>query len=151
MKELLEKLGKSVKTTYKEVTEQTQITVDQTKARAELTALKNDLKKLYQKLGECYYEFECFHTEFDSNLLIEDIIKTKHKISTIEEEIQQSVQTQKGNFAHYKDDIMSTWQTEEAEQDVEVKHIKLYKFCGECNAGNPPQNTECSTCGAKIG
>ncbi|OON91875.1 MAG: hypothetical protein ATN33_08430 [Epulopiscium sp. Nele67-Bin001] len=152
MKEILGKLGESVMTTYKEVSEQTHKTVDQTKTRAQLTALKSDLKKQFQKLGECYYEYAENGQEFNCVELLAKTRQIVARIQCLELDIGETLETQKGSFDNYKQGLKSTWAKEVAqiEEVAQVKHIKLYKFCGECNTGNSPQNVVCINCGAKI-
>ena len=56
MADVLSKLGESLKTTLKEATEQTQKSVDQVGCRTDLLNKRNELKKLFESLGEAQYK-----------------------------------------------------------------------------------------------
>ncbi len=157
-KDIFEKLTDSVKSTYKEVAGQAKVSADQTRVRTEVATLKAELKKLYIQLGQCYfvstYEGYGDAEEICMDKIMEEIKETIDLINELEQDIASCVDIQKDSFVQYKDDLKSLWNEEEGEVFVgksqNIKHIKLYKVCGECGESNMPANTKCKNCGTNI-
>lgn len=153
MKDLFGKLGTSIKNTCKEAVDQTQKAADQAKYRSEILTLKNDLKKLYQRLGEEQYKH---YIEGDEpayqSALCNRITNLKKEINRLEKEVDDVVHVQKDSFDAYKRDVRSTWNEEEQEVRVERDEngIKMLKFCPKCNIGNAKEAVYCIHCGNKL-
>lgn len=153
MKDLFGKLGDSIKNTCKEAIDQTHKTVDQTRYRTEIVNLKNELKKLYQRLGEEHYtaymkgEVEGVHPPIYNR--ITTMLK---EIEMLEQKIGDVVNEQKDSFDTFKRDVKSTWNEES--QSYETKRdengIKILKFCQHCDIGNPVDGIYCVNCGKKL-
>lgn len=153
MKDLFGKLGTSIKNTCKEAVDQTQKTADQAKYRSEILTLKNDLKKLYQRLGEEQYRnFIEGKTEMSNVPLCNRITSLKKEIKRLEKEVDDVVNTQKDNFDAYKRDVRSTWSEENENVYVQRDEngIKMLKFCPKCNIGNAKEAVYCIHCGNKL-
>lgn len=153
MKDLFDKLGESIKTTCKEAVDQTQKTMDQTKARTEIIALKKELKKLYQKLGEMYYtQYMSGSIEGSNAPVCSRITALRKEINRLEKKVGEVVDVQKDSFEAYRREVKTTW--DEAKQYEEVKRdengIKILKFCEHCNVGNSQNATYCINCGHKF-
>ncbi|OOB80216.1 MAG: hypothetical protein BEN19_06100 [Epulopiscium sp. Nuni2H_MBin003] len=139
MKNIASKLGDSLKSTYKEVSNQTQHTLDFTKDKAEIIALKNDLKRLYLSLGICYFDYKVEQIEFDEENLFSQIDDLHQQIYELENILETTKKTQKDSFSEFKHEVKSTWQEES-------NVANNLKFCANCNMGNPLENTICSNC-----
>lgn len=154
MKDLFEKLSSSLKNTCKEAVDQTQKSLDQAKYRSEILNLKNELRKLYQKLGEIYYKNYMKGEEAAApEALCNRITHLIDEIRTLEKEVEQTVNVQKDSFDAYKREVRQTWnQNEEAYTHVKKTQegIKILKFCPNCNIGNSPEASYCIHCGEKL-
>lgn len=153
MKDLFGKLGTSIKNTCKEAVGQTQKTADQAKYRSEILTLKNDLKKLYQRLGEEQYKHYIEGQEpVHQSALCNRITNLRKEIARLEKEVEEVVNIQKDSFDAYKRDVRSTWNEEG--QGVRMKRddngIKMMKFCPNCNIGNATEALYCIHCGNKL-
>ena len=153
MKDLFGKLGTSIKNTCKEAVDQTQKTADQAKYRSEILTLKNDLKKLYQKLGEEHYKsYQEGQVEGNQHVLYNRITNLRKEIARLEKEVEEVVNIQKDSFDAYKRDVRSTWN--EDAQGVQMTRddhgIKIMKFCPNCNRGNATEAFYCIHCGNKF-
>lgn len=153
MKDLFGKLGTSIKNTCKEAVDQTQKAASQAKYRSEILTLKNDLKKLYQKLGEEQYRnYLEGNTENHNAPLCNRITNLKKEIERLEKEVEEVMNVQKDNFDAFKRDVRSTWREED--ENVHVKRdengIKILKFCENCNIGNAEEASYCIHCGNKL-
>ena len=153
MKDLFGKLGTSIKNTCKEAVAQTQKTADQAKYRSEILTLKNDLKKLYQRLGEEQYKHYIEGQELvHQSALCNRITNLRKEIARLEKEVEEVVNIQKDSFDAYKRDVRSTWNEEG--QGVRMKRddngIKMMKFCPNCNIGNATEALYCIHCGNKL-
>lgn len=154
MKNIIEKLGESLKNTCKEAVDQTQRTVDQTKYRTEILSLKGEIKKLYQRLGEEYYNNYMNDREEPCS------IPTCNRITSIQKEIDRLekiigvvVNTQKDSFDSYKRDVRTTWNEELTKAGFAQKDengVEILKFCSKCDIGNPHNATYCVNCGNKF-
>ncbi|OON96970.1 MAG: hypothetical protein ATN36_04380 [Epulopiscium sp. Nele67-Bin005] len=131
MKHIVEQLGKNLKDTYKGVSTQTHKTIDNTKCRTEILSCKNELKKLYQQLGEsCFYQRQKLGEAVMLDPLVCDKIENLlHKI----EELEKTLEPTQSNMT-----------------PNEIKHIKLLHFCPNCYIGNAPDTEFCTNCGTKI-
>ncbi|MGL4345140.1 MAG: hypothetical protein ACRCTE_08085, partial [Cellulosilyticaceae bacterium] len=150
MKDLFDKLGDSLKNTYKEAVDQTQKTIDQTKYRKDIITLKNDLKKLYMQLGKECYSYQMRGDAQNVNQpLCSRITVVRKEIELLEKRIGEVTDEQKDSFEAYKRDVRSTWddkpQTEGQYHNQEG--MKILKFCNKCNIGNSPDATHCMNCG----
>lgn len=153
MKDLFGKLGTSIKNTCKEAVDQTQKAADQAKYRSEILTLKNDLKKLYQRLGEEQYKHYREGDEpMHQSALCNRITNLRKEIARLEKEVEDVVHVQKDSFDAYKRDVRSTW--DERDPDVRVERdengIKMLKFCPNCNIGNAKEAIYCIHCGNKL-
>lgn len=154
MKEIMDKLTQSIKSSCKEVADQTQKTVDQTKYRKEMIELKSEIKKLYQKLGEQYYTYYMEEeTEKKASPICNRITVLLKEIDRLETKIEEVIKNQKDSFDAYKRDVKQTWDEEET-VFTEVKRdengIKILKFCKSCNIGNNVDAQYCINCGKKF-
>ncbi|MEG1295094.1 MAG: hypothetical protein RSD02_01805 [Niameybacter sp.] len=154
MKDLIEKLSSSLKNTCKEALDQTQKTVDQAKYRSDFLTLKNELKKLYQKLGEAYYKK---HIEGEKAIAPEAICNRItsliHEIDKMEKEVEDTVYVQKDSFDAYKREVRQTWNENQptyASVKRDENGIKILRFCPHCNVGNPTKAMYCIHCGEKL-
>ncbi|MGL6173135.1 MAG: hypothetical protein ACRC1P_00790, partial [Cellulosilyticaceae bacterium] len=113
MKDLIDKLGESLKNTCKEAVDQTQKTVDQAKYRTEILTLKGEIKKLYQKLGEEYYNNYINNSNESCSIPTCNRITALYKeIYQLEKQVNQVVNTQKDSFDAYKRDVKNSWNEE---------------------------------------
>ncbi|MGL4798367.1 MAG: hypothetical protein ACRDDX_01775 [Cellulosilyticaceae bacterium] len=154
MKDLFGKIGDSIKNTCKEAIDQTHKTVDQTRYRTEIVSLKNEVKKLYQKLGEEQYElFMKEQTEMPHAPTCNRITALLTQIHDLEQRVGDVVDGQKDSFDAFKRDVKKTW-NEDAEQYGEIKRdengIKMLKFCQHCDIGNAVDAEYCINCGEKL-
>lgn len=154
MKDLFDKLGESIKTTYKEAVDQTQKTVGQTKYKVEALNLKNELKKLYQRLGEDYYKSYTKEDTEPCNLVLCNRITVLLKdIEKLESKIEGVAHTQKDSFEAYKREVKTMWDDHIADDQTIQKDengIKILKFCQHCNIGNSQSAVYCMNCGHKF-
>ncbi|MGL4736039.1 MAG: hypothetical protein ACRCW2_01175 [Cellulosilyticaceae bacterium] len=151
MKDLFDKLSDSVKNTYKEAVGQTQNTVDQTKYRKDMIALKSDLKKLYMQLGkECYREQIQGNTFYVNTPLCNRITALREEIATLDKQLAEVVEKQKDSFEAYKRDVRKTWDERQDTQGgyQRADGFEVMKFCSKCNVGNNPKATHCTNCGS---
>ncbi len=154
MKDLFTKIGESITTTVKEMGAQTQKSFDQTVYRTELMSLKNELKKLYQKLGEAQYTAYINNEENEAQTVIYNQITTLlNDINKKEKDIDNIVNTQKDSFDSYKKDVRTTWNENMAEAKKPEKGedgYEVMKICEDCNTGNHVDATYCIYCGHKF-
>lgn len=154
MKDLIGKLGESIKNTCKEAVDQTQKTVDQTKYRTEIMSLKTELKKHYQKLGEQYYEQYMGYSKEPCSIPTCNRITALHReIERLEKQIDQVVNIQKDSFDAYKREVKTAWHEEMQKTGFSVKDengVELLKFCPKCDVGNDPRAVYCINCGNKF-
>ena len=153
MEHLINKLGQSLKNTCKEALDQSHKTVDQAKYRAEILSLQNELKKLYQQLGEAYYtDTVCEEETRDYQYLCSRITGLKKEITRLEEEITAVTSQQKDGFKVYKQSVKDTWceSTQKQGSYATYQEIKVYKFCKVCNIGNAVDAEYCVHCGEKL-
>jgi DNA phosphorothioation-dependent restriction protein DptG len=154
MKDILNKLEESIKSTVKEAMVQSQKSVDQTVCRTELISKNNELKKLYQQLGMAKYENrtggneEAIHAPLYSK--IDSLIK---EINEIEKEVKDIVNTQKDSFDTYKRKVKTTWNenmAKEVKPEPGPDGVEIMKICDYCNTGNHVEASFCISCGKKI-
>lgn len=150
MKDLFERLGDSLKGTYKEAVDQTQKTIDQTKYRKDILTLKNDLKKLYMQLGkECYSHQIKGESNYVNQPLCNRITAVKKELVLIEKQLEETMGHQKDSFESYKRDVRKTWddKQEQGGNTYAQDGVEVMKFCSKCNVGNSPEAIYCSNCG----
>ncbi|PHV69821.1 hypothetical protein CS063_13985 [Sporanaerobium hydrogeniformans] len=154
MKDIFTKIGESITSTVKEMGEQTQKSFDQTVYRTELLGLKNDLKKLYQKLGEEQYTAYIQGDESKvQTVLYNQITNLIHEIEKREKIINDIVSNQKDSFDSYKRDVKTTWDENMAAAQKPEKNkegFEVMKICENCNTGNHVDATYCIYCGEKF-
>ena len=156
MSDVLSKLGESLKTTLKEATEQTQKSVDQVGCRTDLLNKRNELKKLFEKLGEA--EYKVFTSEekdtVDRDGLCEKITAVKTEITELEQKLEEIVNAQKSSFDSYKRKVRTAWDEltkEEKKDDLQEEDgIEILKICPVCNTGNHEHAAYCIKCGNKF-
>lgn len=154
MKDLIDKLSESILSTCKEAVDQTYKTVDQTKYRTDILTLKSELKKLYQKLGEEYYNNYMKDSQEPCSVPTCNRITAIHKeINRLEEVLNSVMSTQKDSFEAYKRDVRSTW-NEDLQRNGFVQKdengVEILKFCPKCSIGNPQSAGYCVNCGNKF-
>lgn len=156
MADVLSKLGESLKSTLKEATEQTQKSVDQVACRTDLLNKRNELKKLFEALGEIQYKVHIEDEDnVEKNILYSKITTLKTEIANLEKKLEDIVNMQKSSFGSYKRKVKTTWEEENVtfsktddffkEDDVEV-----LKACPVCNTGNHEHAAYCIKCGNKF-
>lgn len=154
MQDIFNKLGESIKTTFKEATGQTQKTVDQTIYRTEILTLKNELKKAYQEIGIAEYEAHILEQEHGTNQVLYNRVESLLKqIQEIEEEINTIVDIQKDSFDSYKREVKTKWNETMAKEKHPQKGedgVEVMKFCSHCNAGNAVEANYCISCGKQF-
>ena len=154
MKDIIDKLSSSIKNTCKEALDQTQKTVDQAKYRSDILTLRNELKKLYQELGEVYYKnYMEGKAEEAPEALCSRISSLTQELEKLEKDIAQTVNVQKDSFDAYKREVRQTWNENQptyANVKRDENGIKILKFCPHCNIGNPPEAEFCIHCGEKL-
>ncbi len=154
MGDIFTKLGESIKTTFKEATEQTQKSVDQTVYRTELISKKGELKKLYQQLGIAVYEDykeEKQGAEYEA--LYKKISSFLKEIELIEDKVEEIVNSQKDSFDTYKREVKTTWNENmaaEARPQPGPDGVEVMKICNQCNTGNHVEASYCISCGHKF-
>ena len=156
MSDVLSKLGESLKTTIKEATEQTQKSVDQVGCRTDLLNKRNELKRLFESLGEAQYKVfeggEEDTTERDA--VCEKITAVKTEIKELEQKLEDIVNAQKSSFDNYKRKVKTAWDelTKEDKSDElqEEDGIEILKICPVCNTGNHEHAAYCIKCGNKF-
>lgn len=154
MKDLIGKLGESIKNTCKEAVDQTQKTVDQTKYRSEIASLKGDVKKLYQRLGQEYYHNTINNKDEPCSIpTCNRITSILREIERLEKRIDTVVTTQKDSFDSYKREVRTMW-NEEMEKAGFVQRdengVEILKFCLKCDIGNAHNAVYCINCGNKF-
>ena len=158
MSDVLSKLGESLKTTIKEATQQTQKSVDQVTCRTDLLNKKNELKRLYEALGEVQYKAYIDNEDnVERNVLYSKITNLKSEIESLETKLEEIVNTQKSSFDNYKKNVKTTWSEEEekirkafethSESDDDVKALKV---CPVCHTANHMEAAYCIKCGNKF-
>lgn len=157
MADVFSKLGESLKTTLKEATEQTQKSVDQVGCRTDLLNKRNELKKLFESLGEAQYKVMIDENEDAANrdALCEKITALKAEITEVEQKLEEIVNAQKSSFDSYKRKVKTTWDEltkEEKKDDLaeEDDGIEILKICPVCNTGNHEHAAYCIKCGNKF-
>ncbi|MHC1748487.1 MAG: hypothetical protein AB9856_08915 [Cellulosilyticaceae bacterium] len=154
MKELLGKIGESILNTCKEVTDQAEKAVDQTKYRKDILTLKNDLKKLYQRLGEEYYNaYTMGQDDMPFGPICNKITAITKEIDKLEKQVKEVVNEQKDSFSSFTREVKTVWKEEDGVNYAYTKddeEIKLMKFCENCNVGNNVNATFCVNCGTKF-
>ena len=154
MADIFSKLGDSIKTTIKEAVDQTQKSVDQASIRTDLIAKKNELKKLYQTLGESHYKaYTTGESDEAQGAIYEKITELVKDIEEAEKKLEDIVNTQKTSFNSFKEDVKSTWgemQTKAAEETKQADNVKVMKVCPVCNTGNNIHAAYCIHCGNKF-
>lgn len=154
MKDLLGKIGESILNTCKEVTDQAEKAVDQTKYRKDILTLKSDLKKLYQRLGEEYYTAYIMGTDdMPFGPICNKITAITKEIDKLEKQVKDVVNEQKDSFSSFTQEVKTVWKEDGSEEYSYTKNgddIKLMKFCDKCNVGNSVDATYCINCGTKF-
>ena len=155
MADIFSKLGDSIKTTIKEAVDQTQKSVDQASIRADLLTKKNELKKLYQTLGESHYNaYTKGESDENQGAIYEKITELIKDIKEAESKLENIVSTQKTSFNSFKEDVKAKWsETESATNATEEKkaeNVKIMKVCPVCNTGNNMHAAYCIHCGNKF-
>ncbi len=155
MADIFSKLGDSIKTTIKEAVDQTQKSVDQATIRTELIAKKNELKKLYQTLGESHYKaYTTGESDETQGAIYEKITEIVKDIEEAEKKLEDIVNTQKTSFSTFKEDVKSKWsETQEkaaTEESQQTENVKVMKVCPVCNTGNNIHAAYCIHCGNKF-
>ena len=156
MSDVLSKLGESLKTTIKEATEQTQKSVDQVSCRTDLLNKRNELKKLFERLGEAQYKVFAGEEESVENRddLCEKIAAVKTEITELQAKLEEIVNAQKSSFDNYKRKVKTAWDelTKEEKKDdlAEDDGIEILKICPVCNTGNHEHAAYCIKCGNKF-
>lgn len=154
MADIFSKLGDSIKTTLKEAVDQTQKSVDQASIRTDLLTKKNELKKLYQTLGESHYKaYTTGQSDENQGAIYEKITELLKDIETAEAKLQNIVNEQKTSFNSFKDGVKSTWNEEVVRNEEEKttnENVKVMKVCPVCNTGNNMHAAYCIHCGNKF-
>lgn len=154
MADIFSKLGDSIKTTIKEAVDQTQKSVDQASIRTDLVAKKNELKKLYQTLGESHYKaYTTGESDETQGAIYEKITELVKDIEEAEKKLEDIVSTQKTSFNSFKEGVKSTWnepQVKPAEEAKQADNVKVMKVCPVCNTGNNIHAAYCIHCGNKF-
>lgn len=156
MADVLSKLGESLKSTLKEATEQTQKSVDQVTCRTDLLNKRNELKRLFEALGEVQYKAYIENEDnVERNVLYSKITNLKTEIAAIEKKLEDIVNTQKSSFDSYKRKVKTTWEEENiaSSKDAELVEddgIEILKVCPVCNTGNHEHAAYCIKCGNKF-
>ncbi len=154
MSDVFSKLGESLKSTLKEATEQTQKSVDQVTCRTDLLNKRNELKKLFEKLGEAQYKAYIENEDsLERNELYTRITHLKTDISNLETKLEDIVNTQKNSFDNYKRKVKTAWEEEKAAKASEFSDddgIEILKVCPVCNTGNHEHAAYCIKCGNKF-
>lgn len=154
MSDVFSKLGESLKSTIKEATEQTQKSVDQVTCRTDLLNKRNELKKLFEKLGEVQYKAYIENEDsVERNELYSKITYLKADITALEIKLEDIVNTQKNSFDSYKRKVKTAWEEEKMPKTgdfTEDDGIEILKVCPVCNTGNHEHAAYCIKCGNKF-
>ena len=154
MSDVFSKLGESLKSTLREATEQTQKSVDQVTCRTDLLNKRNELKKLFEKLGEAQYKAYIENEEgVERSELYTRITHLKADISNLETKLEEIVNTQKNSFDNYKRKVKTAWEEEKTAKASEFSDddgIEILKVCPVCNTGNHEHAAYCIKCGNKF-
>lgn len=154
MKDVFDKVAQSVKDISQNVVDQTKTTVNQGKLELELAQTKNELKKLYAKLGEKVYQNRLYPEADPGIEMLYELIASKTKrISELEISINIIREEQKSTMESLKRNIQKTWNEQEQETKTPEANKDGYvhmRFCNECNIGNHPDAEYCIACGAKF-
>ncbi len=154
MADVFSKLGESIKTTLKVATEQTQQSMDQVSSRTEILNKRNELKKLFTKLGEIQYKCHIDGEEnIERDVLYTKITELKDEIQKLEDHLSEVITAQKSSLDNYKRQVKSTWNepsTEEKKDDLEEDEIEVLKVCPVCKTGNHEYAAYCIKCGNKF-
>lgn len=151
MQDIFDKVTKSIKDISQNVVEQTKTTVNQGKVELELIQTKNELKKLYTRLGEKVYQNRLYPQADPGIEALYDMIATKiKKISELEVSIDNIREEQKNTMESLKRNVKKTWNSENEEEKAPETDEEGYihmKFCSHCNIGNHPDAQYCIACG----
>lgn len=156
MADVFSKLGESLKSTIKEATEQTQKSVNQVSCRTDLLNKRNELKRLFEALGEFQYKAYIENEEnVERNMLYSKITNLKSEITKLENKLNDIVNTQKNSFDSYKRKVRTTWEEEvlrssKTSEFTEDDGIEILKVCPVCNTGNHEHAAYCIKCGNKF-
>lgn len=154
MSDVFSKLGESLKTTIKQATEQTQKSVDQVSCRTDLLNKRNELKKLYEALGEVQYKAYIENEDnVERNVLYSKITTLKTEIEALETKLEEIVNTQKSSFDNYKRKVKTAWEEEKTSKVDDLAQddgIEILKVCPVCNTGNHEHAAYCIKCGNKF-
>jgi len=155
MSDVFTKLGESLKSTIKEATQQTQKSVDQVTCRTDLLNKRNELKKLYEALGEVQYKAYIENEDnVERNILYSKITNLKAEIQNLEARLEEIVNIQKSSFDNYKRKVKTAWEEDEKSTKVddlsEDDGIEILKVCPVCNTGNHEHAAYCIKCGNKF-
>lgn len=154
MADVFSKLGESLKNTIKEATEQTQKSVDQVTCRTDLLNKRNELKKLYEALGEVQYKAYIENEDsVERNVLYTKITNLTEEIKKLEARLEEIVNTQKSSFDNYKRKVKTAWEEEKATKVDDIAEddgIEILKVCPVCNTGNHEHAAYCIKCGNKF-
>ena len=156
MADVFSKLGESLKSTIKEATEQTQKSVNQVSCRTDLLNKRNELKRLFEALGEFQYKAYIENEEnVERNMLYSKITNLKSEITKLENKLNDIVNTQKNSFDSYKRKVRTTWEEEvlrssKTSEFTEDDGIEILKGCPVCNTGNHEHAAYCIKCGNKF-
>ncbi|ONI41634.1 hypothetical protein AN639_03170 [Candidatus Epulonipiscium fishelsonii] len=132
---MLERFASNIKQGYKEASNFTHKTIDESKRLTYLAMYNSELKKLYSELGELYYK---------EVALNEPMLNAKKIIAKIENTKQ-----------HWEDKLnRDVNEPEDCVKEVKYtsidKHKPEFKFCHKCNIGNSITATQCEHCGATL-
>lgn len=115
---------------------------------------KNELKKLYQDLGQEVYEHskteQLDEVYNDLQGRIDSLIK---EIAEIEQTIDSIVNDQKDSFSSYKREVRKTWNENMAKEERPEPGpdgVEIMKICDHCNTGNHVKAIYCINCGHKF-
>ena len=154
MADVFSKLGESLKSTIKEATQQTQKSVDQVTCRTDLLNKRNELKRLYEALGEVQYKAYIENEDnVERNVLYSKITTLKADIQNLETKLEEIVNTQKSSFDNYKRKVKTAWEEEKnpkADDLAADDGIEILKICPVCNTGNHEHAAYCIKCGNKF-
>ena len=153
MSDVFSKLGESLKSTIKEATQQTQKSVDQVTCRTDLLNKRNELKKLFELLGEVQYKAYIENEDsVERNELYAKITHLKADITALETKLEDIVNTQKSSFDSYKRKVKTAWEEERMpKSDISSDDgIEILKVCPVCNTGNHEHAAYCIKCGNKF-
>ena len=154
MADVFSKLGESLKSTIKEATQQTQKSVDQVTCRTDLLNKRNELKRLYEALGEVQYKAYIENEDnVERNVLYSKITTLKADIQSLETKLEEIINTQKSSFDNYKRKVKTAWEEEKnpkADDLAADDGIEILKICPVCNTGNHEHAAYCIKCGNKF-